>query len=35
MASPHVCGLLLLGTVHADGTVSDDPDGSPDPLVHN
>lgn len=35
MASPHVCGLLLLGTVGADGTVNGDPDGNPDPIAHH
>ncbi|WP_423127409.1 S8 family peptidase [Gaoshiqia sp. Z1-71] len=34
MAAPHVAGLLLLGTVNTDGTVSGDPDGNPDPIVH-
>jgi len=35
MASPHVCGLLLLGNVNSDGTVNGDPDGVPDPIAHN
>jgi len=35
MAAPHVCGLLLLGTIHTDGYVSGDPDGHPDPIAHN
>lgn len=35
MASPHVCGLLLLGTVNSDGYVNGDPDGDPDPIAHN
>lgn len=35
MAAPHVAGLLLLGSVKADGTVSGDPDGKPDPVAHN
>ncbi|MEL1240869.1 S8 family serine peptidase [Flavobacterium flavipallidum] len=35
MASPHVCGLLLLGTVHTSGNVSGDPDGNPDPIAHH
>ena len=33
MASPHVCGILLLGSVSQDGTVSGDPDGNPDPIA--
>ena len=32
MATPHFAGLLLLGAVRADGTVSGDPDGNPDPI---
>ncbi len=36
MASPHVCGILLLGSISTDGTVNNDPDGNPDPIaVHN
>lgn len=35
MASPHVCGLLLLGAITADGTVNGDPDGNPDSIAHN
>ncbi len=43
MAAPHVAGLLLLATVHSDGTVIvntdgtvvGDPDGNPDPIAHN
>lgn len=37
MASPHVCGLLLLtnGNIHTDGYVLNDPDGNPDPIAHN
>lgn len=35
MASPHVCGLLLLGTINTDGYVLADPDGVPDPIAHN
>lgn len=35
MASPHVCGLLLLGNISTDGTVNGDPDGNPDPIAHN
>lgn len=34
MASPHVCGLLLLGNVRGDGTVTGDPDGNADPIAH-
>lgn len=33
MASPHVCGILILGNVSSDGTVSGDPDGNPDPIA--
>jgi len=35
MAAPHVCGLLLLGTVKTSGTVIGDPDGNPDLIAHN
>ncbi|MBN2614687.1 MAG: S8 family serine peptidase [Bacteroidales bacterium] len=37
MASPHVCGLLLLtnGNIQTDGYVLNDPDGNPDPIAHN
>ena len=36
MASPHVCGLLLLtgGNLKTDGYVIGDPDGNPDPIAH-
>ncbi|GGA84018.1 hypothetical protein GCM10008015_26090 [Flavobacterium palustre] len=34
MAAPHVCGLLLLGTVNSNGTVKQDPDGKPDLIAH-
>ncbi|MBP7505056.1 MAG: S8 family serine peptidase, partial [Prolixibacteraceae bacterium] len=34
MAAPHVCGLLLWGTVKTSGNVSGDPDGNPDPIAH-
>ena len=34
MASPHVCGILLLGNVSSSGTVNGDPDGNPDPIAH-
>ncbi|RVT79588.1 S8 family peptidase [Flavobacterium sufflavum] len=35
MAAPHVCGLLLLGTVNSDKTVINDPDKIPDPIAHH
>lgn len=35
MAAPHVAGLLLLGIIHTDGYVQNDPDGNPDPIAHN
>lgn len=34
MAAPHVAGLLLLGTIHQDGFVIDDPDEIADPIAH-
>jgi subtilisin family serine protease len=34
MASPHVAGILLLGSVRADGFATCDPDGNPDPIAH-
>ena len=34
MASPHVAGILLLGSIRGDGTASCDPDGNPDPIAH-
>lgn len=34
MAAPHVAGILLLGNITANGTVSGDPDGNPDPIAH-
>jgi subtilisin family serine protease len=34
MASPHVCGILLMGNVSSSGTVNGDPDGNPDPIAH-
>ena len=34
MAAPHVCGILLLGTVKSGGFVSGDPDGNPDILAN-
>ncbi len=35
MATPHVCGLLLLGPVNTDGQVVGDPDGNPDDIAHH
>ena len=35
MAAPHVAGILLLGSVRADGNASCDPDGNPDPIAHS
>ncbi|MCT2558546.1 S8 family serine peptidase [Tsuneonella sp. YG55] len=32
MASPHLAGLMLLGTVTSGGTISGDPDGEPDKI---
>ncbi|MDP2958087.1 MAG: S8 family serine peptidase, partial [Longimicrobiales bacterium] len=34
MASPHVAGILLMGSIRADGTVSGDPDGIADRIAH-
>ncbi len=34
MSAPHMAGLLLLGAIHSDGTVTGDPDGNPDPIAH-
>jgi subtilisin family serine protease len=34
MATPHVCGLLLLGVPHASGSALQDPDGTADPIAH-
>ena len=34
MAAPHVAGILMLGNVKSDGTVTGDPDGNPDPIAH-
>lgn len=34
MATPHAAGVLLMGAVHTDGTVSGDPDGNADPIIH-
>lgn len=33
MASPHVCGILLLGNISTNGTVSGDPDGNADSIA--
>ena len=37
MASPHVCGILLMtnGNPNTDGAVTGDPDGNADPIAHN
>ncbi|WP_268037008.1 S8 family serine peptidase [Algoriphagus sp. PAP.12] len=35
MASPHVAGLLLLGTIHSDGTVNNAPFGVSYPIAHH
>ena len=34
MATPHVCGILLLGNIQTDGNVKNDPDGNADPIAH-
>ncbi|MBK7410337.1 MAG: S8 family serine peptidase [Saprospirales bacterium] len=34
MASPHVCGILLLGNVSSSGTVNGDPSAPADPIAH-
>jgi len=34
MASPHACGVLLLGAPRTDGYVLNDPDGNADPIIH-
>lgn len=34
MATPHVAGLLLGGSVASDGYAANDPDGNPDPICH-
>ncbi len=34
MAAPHVAGILLLGNITTDGTVSGDPDGNADDIAH-
>jgi subtilisin family serine protease len=33
MAAPHAAGVLLLGAASTDGTVNNDPDGNPDPII--
>ncbi|HSJ12281.1 MAG TPA: S8 family peptidase [Gillisia sp.] len=33
MAAPHAAGVLLLGAARTDGTVKNDPDGNPDPII--
>ncbi|MFO7720753.1 MAG: S8 family peptidase [Gillisia sp.] len=33
MASPHAAGVLLLGAARTDGTVKNDPDGTPDSII--
>lgn len=37
MAAPHACGVLLVtgGDPNFNGYVSNDPDGNPDPIIHN
>ncbi len=35
MAAPHVAGILSIGNISSDGTVSGDPDGNPDPIAHH
>jgi hypothetical protein len=32
--TPHVAGILLLGSIRADGNATCDPDGNPDPIAH-
>ena len=34
MAAPHVAGILLAGSIRADGTAVNDPDGNPDSIAH-
>lgn len=34
MATPHVAGIRLLGSIGSDGTACNDPDGNPDPIAH-
>jgi hypothetical protein len=37
MAAPHACGVLLVtsGNPKTSGYVLNDPDGNPDPIIHN
>ncbi|MDH3224118.1 MAG: S8 family serine peptidase, partial [Gemmatimonadota bacterium] len=35
MASPHVAGILLLGSAKSDGTACSDPDGNADPIAQH
>ena len=35
MAAPHAAGVLVLGNENTSGTVNGDPDGNPDPIIHN
>lgn len=35
MASPHVAGILLAGSISSDGSANGDPDGDPDPIASN
>ncbi|RIA10404.1 subtilisin family serine protease [Flavobacteriaceae bacterium MAR_2010_72] len=35
MATPHAAGVFLLGNPTTDGFVNNDPDGNPDPIIHN
>jgi len=32
MATPHLAGVKLVGSITTDGTVNNDPDGKPDPI---
>jgi subtilisin family serine protease len=34
MATPHVAGILLWGSIRTDGVVNGDPDGNPDSIAH-
>jgi subtilisin family serine protease len=34
MATPHVAGILLLGSARTDGNACNDPDGDADPIAH-
>ena len=35
MASPHVCGILLIGGITKDGKVNGDPDSYDDDIAHH